>query len=446
MWKSQFAALSLALLASDAIAQQLLAKEEILQMKSGTNFTLNNLENGQTQSFKKSQLSGPPHVILQDLEGNVVMESKLSVSPMMKSVLDKLHSRPEIMQVVSPDGIIKLNEQQPRDGLISAFCDQADQTCKDAIKAYGTRAKEYASAISQECKEAKVALAKNDAMTNGDADSIDTNDLALVRTYYEKCTSHVFPSEMRQRIGVIVDLGESLGDGHSGIVINSKTYLPIGMAVQLAPDRIYTARHVIFRWASDDGALQSKRQISSLVFIPMNAPQRVISLMSELGSAEDNRDDGLVAFDQVMLKLQQPYNPGGLWPIVRDERSKVSSEPPEVILAGFHAPFARALAAPSSKPAAIKLADWPQYVRFDSSLSCRIVTKSVDGCMIHACDTIGGVSGSPIFLARLESGRPVVVGVHHGTAFNTQHRACAAGNTGVVFNMGAIPLKTAIQN
>ncbi|WP_426337267.1 hypothetical protein ACN9MY_10245 [Pseudoduganella sp. R-31] len=168
MWKSQFAALSLALLASDAIAQQLLAKEEILQMKSGTNFTLNNLENGQTQSFKKSQLSGPPHVILQDLEGNVVMDSKLSVSPMMKSVLDKLHSRPETMQVVSPDGIIRLNEQQPRDGLISAFCDQADQTCRDAIKAYGTRAKEYASAISQECKEAKVALAKNDAMANGE--------------------------------------------------------------------------------------------------------------------------------------------------------------------------------------------------------------------------------------------------------------------------------------
>lgn len=452
MKKSQFLCIALFLMISNAVAQQIVLTEEKNQQIKKANGTLQDLQNGQLKDVtsirvgRKLQLHGTSQVLLQSLQDNALIDVDQPGATKVKVSYIPAHFNSATEQVVSLDKIRNLSDQARRDGLVKAFCDSEDQACKDAIKTFGTKANGYATAISPGCQDAKNALAHNDGMTRGDADIILGNDLPIVRAYYEQCTSRALPLEMQKLIGVLVDLSAPVGSEHSGIAINSKVYLPIGIAVQLAPDRIYTARHVIFRWESDDGALQSKRDLSSLIFIPMNAPQRFIHLTNEIGRPEDSRDDGLVAYDQVMLKLQQSFDVGARWPVVRDERSVAGDDPPGLIVAGFHTPFARALAAPTPKPVAINLPDWPQFVRFDSAPSCRIVTKSQDGCMIHACDTIGGVSGTPIFLSKLEGGRPVVVGVHHGTAFNTPDRACAAGNNGVAFNMAAIPLKMAIQN
>jgi hypothetical protein len=251
---------------------------------------------------------------------------------------------------------------------------------------------------------------------------------------------------MRRLIGIFIDLDHPSGVAESGITVDGMTYAPIGMAVQISPSRIYTARHVLYMGMVGREFIGA-RSIGRLRFIPFASPLTPLRVRSESHPASLSGILADVPYDQAVLDLSTPFVPDKVqWPVVRRAEIVPGAPPTLIYVAGFHMTLARAEATNPNKPSVLAGGKWTQYIRRDVSSTCARVTQTNDGCMLHSCDTIGGLSGAPIFARDASPNNPPqVIGLHRGSAFNTA-AICSAGAKGMPLNVAALPDAALVQN
>lgn len=251
-----------------------------------------------------------------------------------------------------------------------------------------------------------------------------------LRQYYKTCTTDV-PLKMARVMGIVVDKSRPFD---VGVYINGEHYMPIGMAVQISKDKIYTAKHLLF-----PNEEQTMRDIKKLVFIPMANPTKVIPLTLPIAGIEEQTGED-IADDQVVLTLSKPYSPNG--PFARVSKTYFPQESPQLIIAGFQLPLAQIASDERGKTKSLNLDTWKNYIRLDAAKSCRLVTQNSAGCMLYSCNTIGGVSGAPIFVndeSENDTKPPTVIGIHHGSGLSNQDSKCNAGEYARHLNAGAVP-------
>jgi hypothetical protein len=343
-------------------------------------------------------------------------------------------------QQIVPDQVHQnLANPEAQNEVASDFCGaQKPQPCSKAITSAGAGAVASVQKRPTACRQAQAAIAGIDDFNKGNADTLQASQLQKIALYYQLCTTENVPPSMLQVLGIIVDTNASGGEPATGVMIGGKRYAPIGMAVQIAPDRIYTARHVLFSSGDKSQDLKGPRTLSALFYLPFAAPAKALKIEREIRPAGIAENSSGVVNDQAVLELVTSFSPDNvLWPLVRRMELPASGVPTRLYIAGFHAALAR-----SKAPDALHLpGSWTHFIRRDGMPTCSRITQNDDGCMLHGCDTVGGLSGAPVFAdgVSTDGGRPVVIGVHRGSAFSLGNAICSAGTQGKKFNMAIVP-------
>lgn len=356
---------------------------------------------------------------------------------------------PSRERVVQDLVIARLAGQIQQRNVTGDFCKTPlDSNCSKGVAMFGATAEARITAKSPQCKKMQAAVSKIPTFNDGLADSIALDQLQTAADYYAACTTAMLPEKMRNVLGIIVDTDASLLEPATGIPIRNRRYAAIGMAVQLSANRIYTARHVLFSGERDGRRFTQPRAVKSLMYIPLAAPRNPISLLFEVGAPQDKIDNAEVPNDQAVLELATAFIPPRTkWPIVRRMAVLQGKAPTPLYIAGFHPGLARAAAAGKTKAELLTLSNWPNYIRRDSNVTCQRVTQNEEGCMLHSCDTLGGVSGAPIFVdsEAADDDRPVVIGLHSGEAFNAVDTVCSSGTQGIGLNLATLPNAASLQ-
>lgn len=353
-------------------------------------------------------------------------------------------------QVVKTEDLDKIHMKEIQLNISSSFCNQGqDMPCVAAVTTYGKSITAVVAAKPSKCKTLQNKVAAITGFNEGNPDMVPRADLATVADYYEQCTTPDLPPNMFKVIGILIDLEHAVGSGESGVVVDGKAYPPIGMALQVTPTRIYTARHVLYRHTGER-EFEDPRNIAQLRFIPFSSPQTALRLSRELhpvSALSDQLAD--VPYDQAVIDLSTAYTPAGVqWPIVQRKEIVADAAPTKLYIAGLQMTLARAKAGNTSGQAVLASGAWTSYIRRDISSTCTRITQTDGrGCMLHGCDTIGGLSGTPIFVNADDApdSTPVVIGLHRGAAFNNNN-VCSAGEFGSPLNVAALPNLTLIKN
>jgi hypothetical protein len=354
-------------------------------------------------------------------------------------------------RVVKTDVTDNLTNKTAQERITKEFC--IEQNGKDCEKGLGIYVLSLASnppPRSEACIAAQQRIYDLSGFNEGDGNHISTDKLKDVMAYHSACTTADIPQHMRKLLGIIIDTTEPLGKKDTGIYLpDIGKFAPVGMAVQVAPNRIYTARHVLYHPIGEN-KFGGKRDLEKLLFLPITAPGKLIFLSKEIRPASMSQEFTEPFDDQAIVEMSAMYAPTLVkWPIVAKSEINVNTEATPLFIAGFQMALARAeIIGVKPEQTSIPIVDWPKYVRRDSAGSCRRVTQNNSGCMLHACDTVGGLSGSPIFaqLSGTAGDQASVIGVHRGGAFNASMMLCSAGVDGRDLNIGVVPNIALIQN
>jgi hypothetical protein len=356
-----------------------------------------------------------------------------------------------IQKVVLPDELEKIKGKDAQDNISNKFCPEStnESQCLSGLRSFGATVAASISAKTDDCKALQKDVSALYGFDIGNADLVPADKLGTVVAYYQACTTPELPEGMRKLIGIIVDLSRPSGKTQSGIAVAGKTYAPIGMAVQISANRIYTARHVLFYLKVENRRFVGARDISQLRYIPLDSPMTLLRLSRETHptSLDDKLAD--VPLDQAVISLVDPYAPTNVqWPVVERLDIVLGAKPTPLYVAGFQMTLARASTrGPQNGRVIVPPGKWTEFIRRDATATCTRITQTSDGCMLHGCDTIGGLSGTPIF-AKVDgtpNDRPMVIGVHNGSAFNVPS-ACPAGTMGLPLNIAALPVATLIKD
>lgn len=368
----------------------------------------------------------------------------------LNSKAQALKRDPKRDRVIKDLVIVQLTKRDPQKNVSANFCkDPQDVNCRNGVAIFGGAVGARILAKPPLCKQMQAAVSEILDFNGGNADLIAPDQLKIVTAYYTACTTPTLPEKMRNVLGIIIDTDANLHEPATGILIGKRRYAAIGMAVQLSATRIYTARHVLY-----SGEIVGRRRfseprtVSKLLYIPLAMPGKTIKLISEVRPPQIEIDNADAPNDQAVLELAEKFVPlGAKWPIVRRMAIMPLGGPTPLYIAGFHPSLARADAAGKPKPELLTLSNWRNYIRRDNNSTCLRVTQNVEGCMLHTCDTVGGLSGAPVFVdpEAGDDGRPVVIGIHRGAAFNLADTVCSAGLPGSGINMATLPNAAFLQ-
>lgn len=350
-------------------------------------------------------------------------------------------------RVLNSEDLKQLSKTNVRLTVEKQFCqDPADSACRSALVVFGASVQTLVAAKDPNCKNLQSTVSELPLIRDGDLSQATSAELLTVSNYYAECTSTEIPAHMLKLLGVLIDTTSSLKLGEPGVLLNGKKWPAIGMAVQLSSTQIFTARHVIFNGNAPDGNYSGRRKLENLMFVPVSSPGKGIPLAQGSTQSDAIDDSGAIPRDQVRLLLSTAFDPGQRWPIVRNFPMAAGSTPLPLVVAGFQ--LALVAADMKLKPGPAAAANWTQYIRKDASNTCSRVTQNVAGCLLHSCDSIGGLSGTPIFATGtgVDADRAIIIGVHHGVAPNQGSNICNAGGSGDSINIAVVPNKNAIQN
>jgi hypothetical protein len=353
-------------------------------------------------------------------------------------------------RVVKVDVTENLTNKTAQERISTEFClAEQGKDCKEGLGKFSAALTASPRRRSDACIAAQKKVYELSGFNEGVSNGISIDKLKEVADYHSACTTEKIPQHMRSLLGIIIDTSEPLNKNDTGIYLpNLGKFAPIGMAVQVSPNRIYTARHVLFH--DVDNTFRDKRNLGKLLFLPITAPDKLIPLSQEIRPASISGEPTSPFSDQAVVEMAAAYTPASVkWPVVTRSEINASDEATPLFIAGFQMALARAATiGMMPEQTNIQVSDWPKYVRRDDADSCRRVTQNATGCMLHACDTVGGLSGSPIFaqLAGAVADQATVIGVHRGGAFNKSSMLCSAGVDGRDLNIGVVPNIALIKN
>lgn len=344
----------------------------------------------------------------------------------------------QVQQIVQSVEIVKLSLSGPQQNVAHAFCKKS-LSCAAAITTFGNTILEDVKTTSSECRELENTIAATvKSFEDNEADWIGKpgGTSQSIADFFRKCTDSTATPGINKLTGLVIDLAGK-GTPYNGIVINGVVRPILGMAVQIEKDRIYTARHVTQQALSDKS--YRSLDIARLAYLPYGTTAQVIPLTGESsGSNGGDFDVDDVANDQIQLKLANSFDPGVKFAAIRKNTGSTLAAPSNIVIPSFFMVLAIAKENVAGK-VTLTPSNWSNYVASDNRSSCKMITIN-DKCILHSCSTIGGVSGSPVFLKGDSASNilPTVIAVHRGMAIRNPENQCGVDSGGYL-NTGAIP-------
>lgn len=361
-----------------------------------------------------------------------------------KSPLEFLNKLTQTQQVIPTSIIEDLKDISIQENISKEFCKKSiyEKKCFSGFSKTGNSAENWAKSVSMDCQKYEPGIKKvMDLITDKTKNNLnwisaDSDASYTIIEYFKNCSTSTIPLRMNKITGLIIDYKNETARG-DGIVIDGKTRPILGMAAQIQEKKIYTAKHVIYMQTDEN--IYKKRDISTLAYMPFGSLALPIPLTAESSEgdlAEFDMND--IAGDQIQLSLAKTYDPGVKFAIIKKNDGASFSAPANIMIPSFMIILSQAKSHIDSKMKT-KLENWTNYVVRDNRQTCKMIAAN-DVCILHSCTTIGGVSGSPIFLddEGSDDQAPIILAVHHGEAASTHDRQCNAAS-GKYLNTGAIP-------
>lgn len=343
----------------------------------------------------------------------------------------------QTQQIVPSADIKNLHESGPQKNISRAFCQNLPD-CTTAINAFGNTILANVEKTSQECKDMESTMVETvRSFESGNTSWIGKQGgmSQSIVNFFDKCTTSTLASGINPLTGLIINLGDK-GSPGNGIVINGILRPILGMGVQIEKNRIYTARHVTYQRQADDS--YRLLDITKLAYLPYGSTAQVIPLTGESTGSNGEFDINDIANDQIQLQLASSFDPGVKFATIRKSTTSTLPAPSNIIIPSFFIILAAAKENNNGN-STLTSRNWSNYVAMDNRPSCKMITTN-GKCILHSCNTIGGVSGSPIFLKEdgADNTLPTVIAVHHGAASQNSAKQCSA-DLGAFLNTGAIP-------
>lgn len=337
--------------------------------------------------------------------------------------------------VVDSSEVKKLTTSTGVDILKVKFCETKTQDvispCEKGAQEFGQNYLAHLVPDFDACRKQQKEIAdKLDSLSEGLGDKPDQDQISLVSAYYAACTTANIPARMAMLLGVFIDISVEVPSG-TGVVVGGRTYQPVGMGVQISDTKVYTARHVLVHEERSD---KKMRKMADLIYVPFISPTIQLRFAGEPDTtSEDEFDPNNIGADQAVLNFSTPFPLKTPYPKITAAFDGTSATP--LIVAGLALPLAQV-----ERKIGLNAASWPNYLRRDASPTCMRVTQNAKGCLMHTCDTAGGLSGSPLFIddTANPAAAPTIIGIHHGGASADQRQSCNA--TGATMtNIAAVP-------
>ena len=343
----------------------------------------------------------------------------------------------QTQQIVPSADIVTLNNLGPQQNISRAFCKNSPD-CSAAITKFGNTILANVETTSQQCKDMESTMASSVRLfESGNASWIGKQGGTSqgIINFFEKCTTSTLSSGINKLTGLIINLADK-GTPGNGILINGTLRPILGMGVQIEKNRIYTARHVTYQRLADGS--YRLLDIAKLAYLPYGTTAQVIPFTGESTGSKGEFDINDVANDQIQLQLANSFDPGVSFATIRKSTTGTLPAPANIIIPSFFIILA-ATKENNNGNSTLNPRNWSNYVVMDNRPSCKMITTN-GKCILHSCNTIGGVSGSPIFLKEDGAGNtiPTVIAVHHGEASQKSAKQCSV-DSGTFLNTGAIP-------
>lgn len=225
-------------------------------------------------------------------------------------------------------------------------------------------------------------------------------------------------------------------DSRVGVLAISGQINPYKCSVtRIAEDRVLTARHCLFRAGSTP--LQPWPAENRYVYL-LSAPTKRLAVLGAIhppGVAPQRFDDTDDLNDWAILKIAKPPTP--YVPLTTGDPKQFD----RVIVYGYQPilAFRDRLASRIAKDQGaifLPTQTWDHRVRYDASAICSLAALAGDGgCVLHGCQTEGGVSGAALF--RVAGGGAVdLVGLHTRSTFENDDRPCTKSGPAGIPNCG----------
>lgn len=347
----------------------------------------------------------------------------------------------QIQQIIPSSTIIRIENRVIQENISNTFCgnDKDPKKCIASFEKSGESVGVWIKSIPPDCIKYEAAVSdvmliiKNIGILWISKDKDVSNNII---EYFKNCSTNIIPTRMSKLTGLIINNKDETVQG-DGIIIAGKLRPILGMAVQIQNNKIYTAKHVIYKQTGDN--IYEQRNLTDLAYIPFGTLSPPIPLNKDINGDNSRKFDiDDIENDQIQLTLTESYNPGVKFATIKKNDALTLAAPANIMIPGFMIILAQAK---SNINAGMypTLNNWTNYVVRDNRASCKMIALN-DKCMLHSCTTIGGVSGSPIFLDDEgdDNQAPVIIAVHHGEAISRRGNKCDV-DSGKYLNTGAIP-------
>lgn len=214
-------------------------------------------------------------------------------------------------------------------------------------------------------------------------------------------------------------------------------------ATLISPKFLITARHCLFESPQPGSAPSAgpveRLKAGDLFFFRTSEPKRAYHVDALLDSAEglalgDTLPLSRQTSDYALIRLKDEVKVPGAFPTIASVPPKSGTK---LSIPGFFFPEAYSGSTPlPHKPGTVPVTGaWADFIKFDKFGQCAVYAVKNGACLLHACSTDGGMSGSPV-LDMSSPDKPVVLGVH--SSFLESGSECWHEQNRAIPNVGII--------